>query len=98
MSITLETQPTLEETADTFEWSLTHRCDADRGVKGFRGAWEVAEQAYHRWTKDGQEILLCNHHNKKHQEALFVSGFSVEHHPYHDQLDRPLDINHVDGE
>ena len=97
MSVTLDTPPVTQEAVETFEWSLAHRCDADKGVQGFRD-WEVAEQAYHRWTKDEKEILLCNHHNNIHQEALFVSGFSVEHHPFHDQLDKPLDINHIDDE
>jgi hypothetical protein len=92
---------TLEQVAPTiapYAWSLNDRCCADKGTRGHGGAVVVAEQAYHRWTKGDAELLFCNHHNRLVQEQLFIAGWSVESHPYHDKLDQPLDINHIDDE
>ena len=82
--------------AEPHVWSLRDRCCADKGTRGYQGEVVVAEQAYHRWTKDGSELLFCNHHNREYQEQLFINGWSVESHPLHDKLDQPLDINHID--
>lgn len=81
-----------------YQFSGNDRCCADKGTRGFQGTVVVAEQAYHRWTKGDKEILLCNHHNRLYESGLFVSGWDVQHHPLHDQLDKPLDINHIDEE
>src|SRR5574338_589911 len=93
---------TLEELAPRVEttqynFTINDRCCADRGSRGYLGV-EVAEQAYHRWTKGDQEILLCNHHNNIHEFSLAASGWAVEHHPQHDKLNEPLDINFIEDE
>ncbi len=93
---TLEELAPLVET-QKYNFTISDRCCADKGSRGYLGI-EVAEQAYHRWTKNSAEILLCNHHNRIHEFDLAASGWRVEHHPLHDKLDQPLDINHVDGE
>lgn len=80
---------------EAYAFSGNDRCDGDKGVMGYRGV-VVAEQAYHRWTRRGKDILLCNHHNGIHQEALFIDGWDVESHPHADTLGQPMDINHVD--
>jgi hypothetical protein len=91
---------TLEELAPIaeaprYQFTISDRCCADKGSRGYSGV-EVAEQAYHRWTKGDKELFFCNHHNNVHEFALAASGWAVEHHPQHDQLDKPLDINHID--
>lgn len=79
-----------------YEFTLNDRCDADDGFKSNNGnGVAVAEQAYHRWTKGSKEIFLCNHHNNLHDLVLAAQGWDVQHHPLHDQLDKPLDINHI---
>lgn len=91
---------TLEQVVETpkdapYNFTGNDRCDQPRGVRGHGGAVVVPEQAYHRWTKNGMELFFCNHHNAEHQTVLFLKGWDVEHHPLHDQLDKPLDINHI---
>lgn len=87
---------TVEAPSETYEFTGNDRCDADGGfVRGDGRGVEVAEQAYHRWTKGDKELLLCDHHNRDHEEALFVGGWNHENSPLANSLGEPRDINHV---
>lgn len=37
-----------------------------------------SEQAYHRATKDGKEIFLCNHHYHAGEDKLLLGGWTIE--------------------
>lgn len=92
---------TLEQVApvkQAYNFTGEDRCDQPRGFKRNDGRGiAVSEQAYHRWTKDSpngeMEVLLCNHHNKEHQDFLVTNGWAVESHPYADTLGDPIDVN-----
>lgn len=92
MSVDTLEAPATEQVVEQYEFSGNDRCDADKGVQGYRGVL-VAEQAYHRWTKGESEIFLCNHHNQKQAPNLVANGWAVESSPLYESLGNPLDVS-----
>lgn len=70
---------------EPYSFSALDRCDGG-----------YFEQAYHRATKDGKELLLCNHHYRASEDKLFLEGWTVESDVSAlNRLGNPLDVSPV---